>query len=91
MIPRDFQPKEGTKLTDDLIVSKHISSGLQGGVYDLQNLDGNKANMVFKVCYCPYCADSTRLFFQIDFPLNFNSLNKTQGKWTDAPFLLSSL
>lgn len=49
VIPKGFQPKEGTKLTDDLIVGKHISSGLQGGVYDLKNLDGSKANMVFKV------------------------------------------
>ena len=49
MIPKNFSPKEGAKLTDDLVVGKHISSGLQGGVYDLLNLDGTKANMVFKV------------------------------------------
>ena len=49
MIPKTFSPKEGAKLTDDLVVGKHISSGLQGGVYDLLNVDGTKANMVFKV------------------------------------------
>ena len=50
IIPKNFTPKEGTELTDDLVVGKHISSGLQGGVFDLKNLDGSKANMVFKVC-----------------------------------------
>lgn len=49
VIPKNFSPREGTELTDDLVVGKHISSGLQGGVYDLKNLDGSKANMVFKV------------------------------------------
>lgn len=29
MLPKNFQPKEGTKLSEDLIVGKHLSSGLQ--------------------------------------------------------------
>lgn len=55
MIPKNYQAKEGIKLTDDLIVGKHISSGLQGGVYDLLNVDGSKANMVFKVSFSRRC------------------------------------
>ena len=29
VIPRDFNAKEGTKLTEGLFIGKHISSGLQ--------------------------------------------------------------
>jgi hypothetical protein len=29
VLPKNFQPKEGVPLTDDLVVGKHISSGLQ--------------------------------------------------------------
>ncbi|KAK9792705.1 hypothetical protein WJX73_008294 [Symbiochloris irregularis] len=50
-IPRDFNAKTGVKLTEGLFIGKHISSGLQGGVYELVDKDGAPVDVVVKVVH----------------------------------------
>ena len=48
-IPKHFTAKEGVRLSDNLVVGKHLSSGLQGGVWRLMDNDGNEVDLVMKV------------------------------------------
>ncbi|MCJ1422150.1 hypothetical protein MMC29_000029 [Sticta canariensis] len=50
-IPRDFAAKEGTRITEGLYIGKHISSGLQGGVYNLVDKDGAPVDVVVKIVH----------------------------------------
>ena len=50
-VPRNFNAKEGTRLTDELVVGKHLSSGLQGGVYLVNDNQGKETDFVVKVCW----------------------------------------
>ena len=73
MLPKNFQPKEGVRLTDNLVVGGHISSGLQGGVYDLLTPDGKKANMVFKVNSFSLSGYPVQAFALVDMYLHFHA------------------
>ncbi|KAK9811650.1 hypothetical protein WJX72_007662 [[Myrmecia] bisecta] len=50
-VPNDFQPKEGTRISDELIVGKALGLGMQGGVYELLDASGHVAPVVLKVCH----------------------------------------
>ena len=51
-IPRHFTAKAGARLNDDLVVGRHLSSGLQGGVYLVNDNLGNETDFVVKACPC---------------------------------------
>ena len=48
-VAKNFAAKEGVRLNSDLVVGKHLSSGLQGGVYLVNDNNGNEVDLVVKV------------------------------------------
>ncbi|KAK9822580.1 hypothetical protein WJX74_006685 [Apatococcus lobatus] len=51
IVPANFEPKEGTKLTEQLLIGKYVGGGKQGGIYSLHRPNGHPSNSVLKVMY----------------------------------------
>lgn len=50
IVPKDFNPKVGAKLTDDLIIHKRLAGGWQGSIFEMADAKGNvRPDIVLKV------------------------------------------
>eukprot|EP00884_Botryococcus_braunii_P018754 jgi/Botrbrau1/5562/Bobra.0023s0045.1 len=51
VVPNNFRATQGVELQPGVFVGKHLSHGLQGGVYDLVDSDGKQLDMVLKIVH----------------------------------------